>query len=216
MKESPVKFPCGDITLEGIFHIPDGKGPFPAVIVCHPHPLYGGDMYHPVVYNVCTKLAAASKAALRFNFRGVGESGGAYAEGIGEQADVKAAIAFALTQLNIDIKRLGLAGYSFGASTIVPVAVGDARVQVLALISPVFESAQWDALNQYRRPKILITGEDDYYVSTRLFEKMAQNLPQPRESHIIKNADHFWNGFESEVAGKVADFFVKGFKYETI
>ncbi len=212
MTESPVKILCGEITLEGIFHIPDGRGPFSVVIVCHPHPLYGGDMYHSIVYDVCNELVKNSIAALRFNFRGVGESGGAYAEGIGEQADVKAAIAFALSQPNIDAKRLGLAGYSFGAKTIVPVAAGDARVRMLALISPVFESAQWDALNKFTKPKILIAGEDDYYISTRLFEKMAQNLPQPREYHIIKNADHFWSGFEAEVAGKVSDFFRNGFK----
>lgn len=212
MKENPVNFDCGDITLEGIFHVPDGGGPFPVVIVCHPHPLYGGDMHHPIISTVCHELADNSIAALRFNFRSVGRSGGTYAEGIGEQDDVKAAIAFALAHKNIDLKRLGLAGYSFGASTIVPVAAGDARVGMLALVSPVFESTQWDALNRFRKPKILIAGEQDAYISPTLFAKMAKGLPRPSQYCLIKGADHFWAGFESEVAGKVAGFFADGFK----
>ncbi|MBN1368405.1 MAG: dienelactone hydrolase family protein [Dehalococcoidales bacterium] len=212
MTENPVKFPCGDITLEGIFHLPDDKSPFPVVIMCHPHPLYGGDMYHPIVYDVCEELARNSIAALRYNFRGVEGSGGTYGEGITEQEDVRAAIAFALSQPNIDKNRLGLAGYSFGASTIVPVAVNDTRVNLLALISPVFEPALWNILSQYQKPKIIVAGEDDQYAPSSYLEKMIKKLPQPLQYHIIKNADHFWDGYETEVARKVSDFFVKGFK----
>jgi alpha/beta superfamily hydrolase len=209
--ENPVKFPCRDITLEGIWHLPDGDGPFPVVIVCHPHPLYGGNMYHPIVVEICNKLVSHSIAVLRFNFRGVGGSGGDYAEGIGEQDDARAAIAFAVSQKYIDARRLGLGGYSFGASTIMPVAVSDSRVKILALISPVFESPQRDALQQYKKPKILIAGEHDGYISMRLFERMAKNLAPPSQYFIIKNTDHFWNGYEPEVAQKVTDFFVTGF-----
>ena len=39
MKEGRVKFPCDDISLEGVLGLPEGDGLFPAVVVCHPHPL---------------------------------------------------------------------------------------------------------------------------------------------------------------------------------
>ena len=212
MTVSAVKFPCRDIVLEGIWHLPDGEGGFPVVIVCHPHPLYGGDMYHPIVVGICNELVRRNIAALRFNFRGVGKSGGAYAEGIGEREDVKAAIEFGLSNKKTDAKKVGLAGYSFGASVITPVAAGDGRVGGMALISPVFEAAEWDPLYKFTRHKFLIAGERDAYISRRLFERMAKSLPQPAQYYIIKDADHFWDGYEAEVAGKVSKFFAEGFK----
>ena len=80
-----VVFPCNEIQLEGILLLPEGNGPFPTVIVCHPHPLYGGDMDNNVVTSVCNALGRSSIASLRFNFRGVGNSSGSYSEGLGEQ-----------------------------------------------------------------------------------------------------------------------------------
>ena len=89
-----VEFLCKDIILEGIFALPEGDGPFSLVVVCHPHPLYGGNMYNNVVHAVCERLGEKKIAWLKFNFRGVGMSGGGFAEGIGEKEDVKAAISF--------------------------------------------------------------------------------------------------------------------------
>lgn len=74
MKEERVNFPSGTILLEGILAIPQGAGPFPAVIVCHPHPLYGGSMDNNVVNSLSEALAQASLISFKFNFRGVGGS----------------------------------------------------------------------------------------------------------------------------------------------
>ena len=87
MTETRVTFPCGDLTLEGVTSVPEGEGPFPAVAVCHPHPLQGGMMDNNVVFAVCRSLMRASIASLRFNFRGVGRSEGRHDEGAGEQDD---------------------------------------------------------------------------------------------------------------------------------
>ena len=62
-------------------------------VVCHPHPLYGGDMDNPVVVRAAEVARAGSAATLRFNFRGVGKSGGVHDSGQGEREDVKAAVA---------------------------------------------------------------------------------------------------------------------------
>ena len=88
MIENRVKFPCSDLILEGMTVVPESKGPFPGVVVCHPHSLYGGEMNNNVVVPICQALAQASIASLRFNFRGVGASQGKFAEGIGEREDV--------------------------------------------------------------------------------------------------------------------------------
>src|SRR3712207_4695272 len=94
--------PSGDITLEGSLHLPEGKGPFPAVVVCHPHPQYGGDMHNNVVMALVDGVTRRGVAALRFNFRGVGRSGGTYDGGNGEQGDVQAALAHAASLPEID------------------------------------------------------------------------------------------------------------------
>ena len=144
-----VVFPCGSIQLEGILSLPDGKAPFPAVVVCHPHPLYGGDMNNNVVTAVCSALARGSIAALRFNFRGVGNSSGSFSDGSGEKDDLRAALDFLCTLKEIDKRKIGLAGYSFGGMAANSVALKDDRVKQLALISPALDAAGWKELKKY-------------------------------------------------------------------
>jgi len=74
MKETEVRFSCGELSLEGILHTPEGAGPFPAVIVCHPHPLYGGNMDNNVVNNLAAAFVQKSFISFKFNFRGTGRS----------------------------------------------------------------------------------------------------------------------------------------------
>ena len=73
--------------LQGVLTLPQGASA--GVVVCHPHPQFGGDMGNPVVTAVARACAGANLATLRFNFRGVGSSGGAWDEGRGEQDDVR-------------------------------------------------------------------------------------------------------------------------------
>ena len=99
MKSRRVRFPCGQLTLEGVLHEVESPSPVPAVVICHPHPLYGGDMDNNVVVAVAMGLARDGIAALRFNFRGTGDSDGAFGGGIGEREDVSAALAFLAVQM---------------------------------------------------------------------------------------------------------------------
>ena len=71
---------AGDLQLEALFREPQDalKG---GVVICHPHPLYGGTMDSRVVYRAAKAAVEADFAALRFNFRGVGLSGGQYDQG---------------------------------------------------------------------------------------------------------------------------------------
>ena len=210
MKRVHISFPCGDISLEGVWHFPEGSGPFPAVIVCHPHPLYGGSMSSNVVFAICQALAQQSIAALRFNFRGVGRSGGEFGGGIAEQEDVRAALAFALATPNIDHKRIGLAGYSFGASVALPVAVEDEHIKLLALVSPALLDSGREQLKGYTKPKFIITGENDSVIPERQLQQLVEDIPEPKQCQIIAGADHFWVGFEEEVAQRVSQFFADG------
>ena len=94
MKRTEIRFPCGELSLEGISSIPEGEGILPAVVICHPHPLYGGSMDNNVVDSLEEALVRVSLISFKFNFRGVGGSQGQFDRGIGEQEDVDAAFSF--------------------------------------------------------------------------------------------------------------------------
>ncbi len=70
MKPQRINFMCGKLCLEGVLGFPRDKKPFPAIIVCHPHPLYGGNMDNYVVEAVCAQAEEQGLAWLKFNFRG--------------------------------------------------------------------------------------------------------------------------------------------------
>ena len=203
MNSKHVLFPCDSIQLEGVLHIPEGNGPFPAAIVCHPHPLYGGDMDNNVVMAVCTALVKKRIAALRFNFRGVGNSGGNYGDGLGEQDDLRAALDFISTLNEIDIQRLGLAGYSFGGMVALALAIRDNRVKRLALISPALPEKGWEQLKDYVLPKLILVGDNDTSVPYRPFRRF---FGDDRHYQVVAGADHFWVGFEPLITDKIARF----------
>jgi hypothetical protein len=209
MKKIRVNFPSDELVLEGILAIPEGAGPFPAVIVCHPHPLYGGSMDNNVVYSLSEKLTQASLASFKFNFRGVGRSQGDFGQGIGEQEDVKAAISFISTVKEIDSERIGLAGYSAGAAFALLVGFNDDRIRALAAISPPLLVFDFDFLKSCLKPKLLISGSKDDLIPVDQFLEFCQNLPEPKVCESIEGADHFWRGYESSLAAKVNAFFTK-------
>lgn len=197
----PISFPSGDLTLVGVLHRPQGSA-LPGVAVCHPHPLYGGDMENNVVVALCRALAEGGTAALRFNFRGVGGSGGSYGAGVGEREDARAALEFLAGRPEVDGGRLGLAGYSFGA--VVALGAADERPRALAAVSP---PAGTPASSQVRVPTLLISGDRDDIASARRLPEMAESLGQACEVRSVAGADHFWWGHEEALATAVLEFF---------
>lgn len=207
MNESHTMFPCGDLMLEGAWHLPAGEGPFPAVVVCHPHPLYGGSMSNNVVLGVCQALVKKETIAFRFNFRGTGRSQGSFGGGIEEQQDVMAALDFVSSQPKVEKGKIGIAAYSFGSVAASPVAPRDKRVRALALISPPLPDATWQELASYPQPKLVLSGSQDMFVSPAGLEQLVSGLSEPKQLEIISGADHFWWGYEEELGAKVATFF---------
>jgi uncharacterized protein len=203
-----VVFPCGEIQLEGVLLLPETKGPFPAVIACHPHPLYGGDMDNGVLLAVCAALGEKAIASLRFNFRGVGSSGGSYDEGRGEQDDITAVLDYLAALKEVDSRKIGLVGYSFGGMVADAVAMKDDRVKLLALISPVLAAAGWAQLKAYSQPKLILIGDEDTTIIFRPFQKYFGEL---RQYQLIAGADHYWSGYEEQISNKIACFFRDGF-----
>ena len=99
-------------SLEALLEDPGADGRHFAV-VCHPHPLHGGTMHNKVVHTLARALQEQGMPTLRFNYRGVGASAGAYDDGRGETEDALAVIAWGRRRW--PGAQLVLAGFSFGA-----------------------------------------------------------------------------------------------------
>lgn len=216
IRRSEVTFCSGTLSLEGVLSIPKGMATFPAVIICHPHPLNGGSMENNVVDSVFNWLAQESFISLKFNFRGVGKSEGMFSNGTGEQQDVAAAISFLTTVREVDPKNIGLAGYSAGAAFAMPVFTMDSRVKALAVVSPPLLMFDFDPLKKCMKPELLITGDKDDLTPVGHFREFCQTLPANAECATIKGADHFWRGYEASLAERVTAFFTKFLKSETL
>ena len=184
-------FASGDLSLEGVLHLPDVT-PAPGVVVCHPHPQYGGDMDNNVVLAACRALASRGFVALRFNFRGAGGSDGAFDQGLGER-DARAALGQLPGLPEVDAKRIGLVGYSFGAAVAAEVASGELRA--LALVSP--PVAFSDLRVAWGCPAFVIAGDRDEFAPGDRLRVIAE--APGVELRIIPGADHFWWGFEAEL-----------------
>jgi alpha/beta superfamily hydrolase len=200
-----IMFPSGDLSLEGVLHLPDAM-PAPGVVVCHPHPLYGGDMDNNVVLAACEALAGQGVAALRFNFRGAGGSEGAFDDGRGERDDVRAALAHLATLPEIDATRAGLIGYSFGALMAAEAASGALRG--LALISPPVAFA--DLRIAWGCPALLLAGDMDSPAPADRLHVIAET--SGAETQIFEGADHSWWGFENELGEALVEFFQRYFR----
>ena len=195
------------------FHGPAGRleavlmrPPAPAVaaaVVCHAHPLHGGMMHFKVVFRAAKALQSAGLAVLRFNFRGVGRSEGAYDHGAGEQEDARAAL-FEL-QDRLPGLPLVLGGFSFGSVVALRVAARDARVRAaFALGLPLSLAAETSPLVAVRQPRLFVQGELDAFGPGESLRALVEPLPPPRELVVIPGADHFFDGHLDALQGAVA------------
>jgi len=198
-------FLSGDLKLEGVIHMPrESSEKLPAVVLCHPHPLYGGNMDNNVVAAVSRALARKGIAAFRFNFRGVGSSEGSFDDGVGEQDDLRAAVAALAERPEVDPGRLGVMGYSFGGMVALAAVKSFEQVRALVGVSPVVTPGLMEGLSL---PACFICGEADQVVSTELLVREAEKINPPGQVELVPGADHFWAGWEQEMADNVAAFF---------
>jgi alpha/beta superfamily hydrolase len=196
MGQEPIAFTSAGLSLEGIFAAPQGTPVGAGLVICHPHPLYGGDMHNNVVRALAEAFIAAGYAVLRFNFRGVGRSTGSYDGGFGEQDDARAALSWLATQAAARVDRVVLAGYSFGARVALAVAATDPRLRGLIAVAPPILRAETPRPTSFRGPKIFISGEADPYAPPEALSLWLDGLPEPKRLVILRGADHFFLGQE--------------------
>jgi len=186
MKEEPIVFQSQGFTIKGLFENAPGEK---AVVVTHPHPLYGGDMHNNVVQSVVTAYRKAGYSTLRFNFRGAGGSQGAYDEGVGEQEDVKAALAYMSESGKTSID---LAGYSFGA-WVNALGLNDFdQAKRTIMVSPPVNFIDFSFLEFNSKIQLVIAGSTDDIAPPGLIQDMINKWNPEAQFHIIQEADHFY------------------------
>lgn len=167
-----------------------GEADKPAVVVCHPHPLYGGTMRNKVVYWIARAFEDMGCSVLRFNFRGVEQSEGVWDEGRGEADDVAAAINW-LESLNPD-KALWLAGFSFGTYAGLRAAHQDQRIERMFAVAPAVSLWSFDFMQEETRPLTVVSGTADEIVPFEEVQAWIKKMPEHIDFHAIDGAGHFF------------------------
>lgn len=210
MSETRVMIKSGENLLEGLLE--EGEIAPVAAIICHPHPLYGGSMDNGVVLTMQKCLRNSGWSTLRFNFRGVGRSGGRYGEGEGEAENVRAVCSYLLGQ---GIKELHLGGYSFGAWVALKALGPSLQPASMVLVSPPVDFLEFSGLELPSRPCLITLGnQDDFCSSASLQNWLSTQRSSARfaEVEILTDCDHFYGGNESDLSKRISAFLKKHFK----
>ena len=203
MPEMPVKIPSGRIDLEACYEIGNGTG---AALICHPHPLYGGSMENNVVLALQNALSLWGWGTLRFNFRGVGGSGGQHGNGEGEVEDVLAAVAFLRGKGH---ETIHVAGYSYGAWIVLKAVLEGLHAASLLLVSPPLDFMDFSGLQLPSTPCLITLGEQDDYCRLDSLQQWLEKQPNTanlRDVAVFPGGDHFYWGVEQDLSLKVGAF----------
>jgi alpha/beta superfamily hydrolase len=183
-------------SLEVLIDRPAGT-PRAAVVFAHPLPIEGGTMHTKVVFQASKALTRIGCVVLRFNFRGVGRSAGAWDEGRGELDDFRSAIDFMAGQ-HSDLE-IWAAGFSFGSWVAATVGASDDRVCALILIAPPVNKYDFAAVKASTKPTFVIHGEADELIPLKAVRQFYAELQDPKELVEIDRANHLFDGQASEV-----------------
>lgn len=187
--------------IEALRDLPDvtSKG---IAIICHPHPLFGGTMDNKVVQTLARAFVQTGWTALRFNFRGIGQSAGVYDEGRGEAEDLRTLIG----QLAPTGSALAIAGFSFGsfvASQVLGEAAQSHDLQKIVMVGTAASRFSVANIPADLHEKLLVVhGEQDDTVL--LASVMDWARPQVIPITIVPGGGHFFHGQLPLLRGLVA------------
>ena len=184
--ETHIYFTADGFPIEGLLERRSGSN---GVVITHPHSLYGGEMHNPVVETITRSYAAKGYSTLRFNFRGVGGSGGAFDNGCGEGRDVLAAIHYLV---GAGVEKIHLAGYSFGARVLAGIDPPEKVVSQLYIAPPV-AFMDFSTIEKVTGLQTVITGANDDIAPPLEISKHLQKWNPAAQMHVIDNCDHFFS-----------------------
>ena len=176
-----------------------GPGRRGLALVAHPHPLHGGTLANKVVVTLAKTALAAGYAAARPNFRGVGQSEGAFDHGEGELADMLAVAAF--LRPRFAGLPLVLLGFSFGAYVQARAAAALAPARVV-LVAP---AVNLFAFGPPPARSLVVHGGDDELVPLACVQAWSRATPGAAELVVLPGAGHHFHGKLKELRREVGD-----------
>lgn len=183
--------------LEAILNVGAPDAPF-AALLCHPHPIFGGNLHNKVVYHAMKALNdpewGLGWPVLRFNFRGMGRSQGSH-DGESEAGDVLAAMDWLERELRLP---LAVAGFSFGAAMALRACSHRLRHNVQALIPIGLPTEVSDLAYNYfflrnlTLPKLFLSGDHDQFAPKDQLAEVVAATAKPKRLVLVRDADHFF------------------------
>jgi len=206
-------FAVGAVTSDGVELEAEAawpEGATAAVVLSHPHPLYGGDMWNPLVDHLFRALPANGIATLRYNFRGTGNSGGRHDDGNAEQLDAAAAFDAAVGLVADRSSTTApppviSAGWSFGGDVSLAADHGGLSAWIgiaapLRIVDPASMRAAADP-----RPKLLLVPQHDQFRSPAEAAEITEGWTNT-QLEAIPGGDHFLMGHARAVGEQIASF----------
>jgi len=198
-------------TIEAVLNQPVTGIDVNWVVICHPHPLMGGDLNNLLVQAISKHLFENNISTLALNFRGVGLSSGSYDNGIGELEDALSAIEYLKNSAGIDHCKIGIAGYSFGAQIALKTTCYYNMSAFLVGLTK-FDTEIYRSITPSTKLSLAI-GEYDNKFNSESFDSISSHLFTKPEINVIRDTDHFFSGKEGLVGSFASNFFINSFLY---
>ena len=194
------------VALDAIFLGASEGSAADGAVIAPPHPLYGGSMQSPVVNEVAYALQKAGIASLRFDWRGIGASGGT-PSGRNEDADddYGAALDHIEDTVNGEIVACG---YSFGAAAALRAALLHPRIGRALLVAPPPSLLAPGALAELRRPLLVVTGAHDSIAPKDALARELADVPQAR-LEVLRDTDHFFASGLADLSRLAQEWFAE-------
>ncbi|MCW5588591.1 MAG: alpha/beta hydrolase [Legionellales bacterium] len=180
-------------------------------IICHPHPLFEGTMTNKVVHTLAKTFRDLGCIAVRFNFRGVGNSEGLYGEGIGETEDLLALLQYFKTLKPEAVFLLN--GFSFGSYVAYRASSLYAKefpIKHLITVAPAVEHFDFKTLPVVECPWLLIQGEADEVVDPKSVFNWVEELTVKPRVIRFPNVGHFFHGELVKLRSMILHYFAAG------
>jgi alpha/beta superfamily hydrolase len=215
-----IRFMAGQYRLEGELLYPESARPIGAVVMANPHPLLGGDMRNNVVRGLTNGLAARGLVALRFNYRGVGNSEGPQVDVAAQMArfwetshvsseddlhfDLESAIDFLLDVVPLGIP-VAAVGYSFGCS-LLPRVKSLEELDSLVLVAPTVAKHDYQSFLTIDKPILVIAPQDDFATGSDTLWQWYDRQQAPKQLIPTCLDNHFYRGHEAWLTDRVFAF----------
>lgn len=203
-----VVFNGPDGRLEGRYHHSRVNNA-PIALLLHPHPQHGGTMNNRVVFEIFQTFVRNGFSTLRFNFRGVGRSQGAYDDGPGELGDSASALDW-LQATNPDAAQCWVGGFSFGAWICMQLLMRRPEINSFIAMAPPANKYDFTFLAPCPASGMIIHGGEDTFVPeesvSTLYQKLSLQKRITIDYRVIAGANHFFQDNVEELAKHVEDY----------